>query len=90
MWHPSGAAAVTSGAAAPWSGGREWAGEGAEGNVVPATYYGLSPDWPLESLTTVTFEELAGATRVAVRDEGAPLARTWRSSWRSRAPPLTG
>ena len=41
--------------------------------MVPATYYGLSPDWPLESLLTVTFEELAGgATRVAVRDEGVP------------------
>jgi uncharacterized protein YndB with AHSA1/START domain len=44
----------------------------AEGNVVPATHYGLSPDWPLERLMTVTFEELAGATRVAVRDEGIP------------------
>jgi uncharacterized protein YndB with AHSA1/START domain len=44
----------------------------AEGNVVPATYYGLSPDWPLESLMTVTFEELAGGTRVAVRHEGVP------------------
>ena len=45
----------------------------AEGNVVPATYYGLSPDWPLETLMSVTFEELAGgATRVAVRDEGVP------------------
>jgi uncharacterized protein YndB with AHSA1/START domain len=40
--------------------------------VVPATFYGLGPDWPLETLTTVTFEELAGATRVAVRDEGVP------------------
>ena len=44
----------------------------AEGNVVPATYYGLGPDWPLESLMTVTFEELSGATRVAVRLEGVP------------------
>ena len=44
----------------------------AEGNVVPATYYGLGPDWPLQTLMTVTFEELAGATRVAVRDEGIP------------------
>ncbi len=44
----------------------------AGGNVVPATYYGLGPDWPLESLMTVTFEELAGATRVAVRHEGVP------------------
>jgi uncharacterized protein YndB with AHSA1/START domain len=44
----------------------------AEGNAVPATYYGLSPDWPLERLMTVTFEELAGETRVTVRDEGIP------------------
>jgi uncharacterized protein YndB with AHSA1/START domain len=44
----------------------------AEGNVVPATYYGLGKDWPLESLMTVTFEELADATRVAVRYEGVP------------------
>ena len=40
--------------------------------MVPATHYGLSPDWPLETLTTVTFEDLVGATRVAVRDEGVP------------------
>ena len=44
----------------------------AEGNAVAATCYGLDPDWPLERLRTVTFEELAGATRVAVRDEGVP------------------
>ena len=44
----------------------------AEGNVVPATYYGLGPDWPLQTLMTVTFEELTGATRVAVRDESIP------------------
>ena len=40
--------------------------------MVPATYYGLGPDWPLERLMTVTFEELAGVTRVTVRDEGVP------------------
>ena len=44
----------------------------AEGNAVPATYYGLGRDWPLESLMTVTFEDLAGETRVAVRDDGVP------------------
>ena len=44
----------------------------AEGNVVPAAYYGLGSDWPLERLMTVTFEELAGVTRVTVRDEGVP------------------
>jgi uncharacterized protein YndB with AHSA1/START domain/dihydrofolate reductase len=60
----------------------------AEGNVVPATYYGLGPDWPLESLTTVTFEEFAGATTVTVRDEGVPpgpegdaLGRAGPKSW---------
>jgi uncharacterized protein YndB with AHSA1/START domain len=45
----------------------------AEGEVVPATHYGLSPDWPLERLMTVTFEELPGATRVTVWDEGLPV-----------------
>jgi uncharacterized protein YndB with AHSA1/START domain len=44
----------------------------ADGNVVPATYYGLSPDWPLETLLTVTFEEEAGKTRVTLRYEGVP------------------
>jgi uncharacterized protein YndB with AHSA1/START domain len=29
----------------------------AEGNVVPASYYGMSGDWPFELLVTVTFEE---------------------------------
>ncbi len=28
------------------------------GRVVPATYYGMSPDTPLEMLITVTFEEM--------------------------------
>ena len=27
-----------------------------KGNVVPATYYGMSPDFPAEMLMTVTFE----------------------------------
>lgn len=30
------------------------------GNVVPATYYGMSPDFPQELLITVTLEELEG------------------------------
>jgi uncharacterized protein YndB with AHSA1/START domain len=45
----------------------------AEGNVVPATYYGLGPDWPLKTLLTVAFEEKeAGKTRVTLRYEGLP------------------
>jgi len=44
----------------------------AQGNVVPATRYGMSPDWPLETLLTVTFEEEAGKTRLTLRYEGVP------------------
>ena len=44
----------------------------AEGNVVPATHYGMSPKWPLETLMTVTFDEHAGATTVTVRHAGIP------------------
>ena len=34
-----------------------------KGNVVPATYYGMSPDFPAEMLVTVTFEVQAGRTQ---------------------------
>ena len=44
----------------------------AEGNVVSPTHYGMSPEWPLEALLTVTFEEEAGKTRVTLRYEGLP------------------
>ena len=43
-----------------------------EGNAVPATHYGMSPKWPLETLLTVAFEEEAGKTRVSLRYEGVP------------------
>jgi uncharacterized protein YndB with AHSA1/START domain len=43
-----------------------------EGNVVPPTHYGMGPDWPVETLMTVTFEEDGGATRVTVRYAGVP------------------
>ncbi len=36
----------------------------AEGNLVPASYYGMSGDWPLELLVTVTFEEHEGKTKL--------------------------
>ncbi len=38
-----------------------------EGNVVPATYYGMSPDFPLEMLVTVTFEESGGKTKLTLQ-----------------------
>jgi len=42
------------------------------GNVVPATYYGMEADMPLEMLITVTFENLGGKTRMTLRHEGIP------------------
>ncbi len=38
-----------------------------EGNPVPATHYGMSPDWPQETLVTVTFAEHKGGTKLILR-----------------------
>jgi uncharacterized protein YndB with AHSA1/START domain len=43
-----------------------------EGNVVPATHYGMSPDFPLELQVTVTFEEHDGKTKMTLRHAGMP------------------
>jgi uncharacterized protein YndB with AHSA1/START domain len=43
-----------------------------EGNVVPASHYGMSGEWPLELLVTVTFEEQEGRTRLTLRHVGIP------------------
>jgi hypothetical protein len=40
--------------------------------VVPATYYGMSPDLPAEMLATATFEIQAGRTRLTLRHAGIP------------------
>lgn len=44
-----------------------------EGNIVPASYYNMSPDFPLELLVTVTFEEYGGKTKFTLRHEGFPV-----------------
>jgi uncharacterized protein YndB with AHSA1/START domain len=44
----------------------------ADGNVVPATHYGMAEDFPLEMLVTVTFEDLGGKTKMTLRHEGLP------------------
>lgn len=44
----------------------------AVGNIVPASYYGMEGDWPLEMQVTVTFEEVAGKTRMTLRHKGLP------------------
>jgi len=44
----------------------------AEGNMVPASHYGRSGDWPLELLVTVMFEEHEGKTKLTLRHVGIP------------------
>ena len=42
------------------------------GNVVPATHYGMSADFPLEMLVTVTFEDLGSKTKLTLKHVGLP------------------
>lgn len=41
-----------------------------QGNVVPASHYGLPPDTPLETVVTVTFAEEGGKTKLTLRHVG--------------------
>ncbi len=41
-----------------------------KGNVVPATYYGMSSSFPLEMQATTTFEEQEGKTRLTLKYSG--------------------
>ena len=43
-----------------------------DGNVVPATHYGMSADFPLETLVTVTFEDYEGKTKMTLRHTDLP------------------
>lgn len=44
-----------------------------QGNIVPASYYGMTGDnWPLEMLVTVDFEEDNGKTKMILRHDGIP------------------
>jgi uncharacterized protein YndB with AHSA1/START domain len=46
-----------------------------KGAVVPATYYGMSADFPAELLVTVSFEIQAGRTRLTLRHAGLPAGK---------------
>ena len=48
-----------------------------KGQVVPATHYGLSADYPLELQITVAFEDLGGKTRMTVRQFGHPVGEMY-------------
>ncbi len=55
-----------------------------KGNVVPATHYGMSPDFPAEMLMTATFEIQAGRTRLTLRHAGIPaggMSDLTRGGW---------
>ncbi|HEY7570108.1 MAG TPA: SRPBCC domain-containing protein [Nitrososphaeraceae archaeon] len=43
-----------------------------KGNVVQATKYGMSADFPLEMLVTVTFEEIREKTKLTISHVGIP------------------
>lgn len=43
-----------------------------KGNVVPASHYGMSSDFPLELQVTLTFEEHDGKTKMTLRHAGIP------------------
>jgi uncharacterized protein YndB with AHSA1/START domain len=47
----------------------------AEGNVVPASRYGLPGDFPLEMQVVVTFEAREGKTLMTLRHEGLPAGQ---------------
>lgn len=43
-----------------------------EGNVVPASHYGMDPGFPLELRITVTLEEHGGRTKMILKHAGFP------------------
>jgi uncharacterized protein YndB with AHSA1/START domain len=47
-----------------------------KGKVVPASQYGMTGDWPLELLVTVTFEAQAGKTKMTLRHLGLPAGES--------------
>jgi uncharacterized protein YndB with AHSA1/START domain len=44
----------------------------AHGNVVPATYYGMTSEFPRELQVTVTLEEQGGKTKMTLVPTGMP------------------
>ena len=68
----------------------------AKGKVVPASYYGMDADFPLELLWTVTLDDLGGKTKMTLRHSGFSEgpARTgaeqgWSESFEKLAASLT-
>ncbi|MDB5033076.1 MAG: Activator of Hsp90 ATPase 1 family protein [Chlorobi bacterium] len=47
----------------------------ADGNVVPASHYGMGDDFPLELQVTITFEEHERGTRMTLNHVGIPAGQ---------------
>lgn len=67
-----------------------------DGNVVPASHYGLGEDFPLELEVSVTFEEQDGKTKMTLRHVGLPAGQMsemtgagWNESFDKLAESLT-
>jgi uncharacterized protein YndB with AHSA1/START domain len=46
------------------------------GNIVPASHYGMPGDtWPMELTVTITFEDLGGKTRMTLNHAGLPAGQ---------------
>jgi uncharacterized protein YndB with AHSA1/START domain len=43
-----------------------------QGNIVPASHYGMAGEMPLEMLVIITFEEIDGKTRMTLAHSGFP------------------
>ena len=66
------------------------------GNVVPASHYGMTGEFPLEMLVTVELEDLGGKTKMTLRHEGLPAGEIseganqgWHESFDKLAASLT-
>jgi uncharacterized protein YndB with AHSA1/START domain len=42
------------------------------GKVIPASAYGIPGNWPLELITTITFKEMDGKTKMTWKEPGVP------------------
>jgi uncharacterized protein YndB with AHSA1/START domain len=43
-----------------------------DGNIVPASAYGISVEWAADAQIALTFEDLAGKTRLTLKHSGVP------------------
>ena len=67
-----------------------------KGNIVPATYYGMEKDFPMEMEVKITFEDIDGRTKMTMHHAGFPAGQMsemaeigWKQSFDKLADSLT-